>query len=44
AIILEEILMHESYGEGLTPCCPDIMISIFSVYKPRHIQQQRPGS
>ncbi|GAU49617.1 hypothetical protein TSUD_99940 [Trifolium subterraneum] len=44
AIILEEILVHKSYGDNITPCSPERMISTFSLCKPRHIQQQRPGS
>ncbi|GAU39001.1 hypothetical protein TSUD_378770 [Trifolium subterraneum] len=43
-IILEEILVHKSYNDNITPCSPERMISNFSLCKPRHIQQQRPGS
>ncbi|CAJ2635878.1 unnamed protein product [Trifolium pratense] len=44
AIFIEEILMHESYGQLLPGFNQDRLVSTFSLYQPRHIQQQRPGS
>ncbi|WJX13141.1 hypothetical protein P8452_03567 [Trifolium repens] len=36
AIILEEIMMDKLFDKDITPCCPDLLISSFSVYTPRH--------
>ncbi|GAU48639.1 hypothetical protein TSUD_129900 [Trifolium subterraneum] len=44
AIFVEEILMHESYGTDVPAFNQERMVSAFSLYQPRHIQQQRPGS
>ncbi|WJX61257.1 hypothetical protein P8452_46368 [Trifolium repens] len=44
ALKLEEIMTHTSFDKDITPCCPDLTISSFSVYTPRHVQQQRPLS
>ncbi|GAU51656.1 hypothetical protein TSUD_414770 [Trifolium subterraneum] len=44
AIFVEEILMYESYGTDVPAFNQERMVSAFSLYQPRHIQQQRPGS
>ncbi|GAU51314.1 hypothetical protein TSUD_412740 [Trifolium subterraneum] len=44
AIFLEEILMHESFSEDLTPFCPERIISNFAVHQPKYIDQQRSES
>ncbi|KAK2416601.1 ubiquitin-specific protease ESD4 [Trifolium repens] len=44
ALKIEEIMTHPSFEKDITPCCPDLMVSSFAVYIPRHVQQQRPLS
>ncbi|PNX99568.1 Ulp1 protease family carboxy-terminal domain protein, partial [Trifolium pratense] len=44
AIFLEEIIMHESFSEDLTPFWPDRMISNYALHEPKHIAQQIPES